>query len=77
VRLILICLLILFRKEEIHFSRPEADPGLLQEALQQLLLERHVFRYDRFYSLRDDSSLAGKRIKDNQRAAAMMVTAVK
>jgi len=65
-------------EEEIQFFLDrEADPGLLREALQQLLLEKHVFRYDRFYSLRDDGSLAGKRIKDNQRAAAMMITARK
>jgi len=65
-------------EEEIQFFLDqEADPALLREALQQLLLEKHVFRYDRFYSLRDDGSLAGKRIKENQRAAAMMVTARK
>lgn len=64
--------------EEIRFFLDKkADHDLLPEAIRQLLQEKHIFRYDQFYSLRDDSSLAGKRIKDNQRAAAMMATARK
>ncbi|MBS1563632.1 MAG: hypothetical protein JST39_04550 [Bacteroidetes bacterium] len=62
-------------EEILFFLDTEAEPGLLRESLQKLLQEKYIFRYDRFYSLRDDSSLAGKRIKDNQRAAEMMITA--
>jgi len=65
-------------EEEIRFFLDtEAEPDTVLEAIRLLLQERYIFRYDKFYSLRDDSSLAGKRIKDNQRAAAMMVTARK
>lgn len=65
-------------EEEIQFFLDiKADRELLLEALSLLLAEKYIFRYDRFYSLRDDGSLAGKRIKENQRAAAMMVTARK
>lgn len=65
-------------EEEIQFFLDKkAERSTLQEALRVLQAEKYIFRYDRFYSLRDDSSLAGKRIRENQRAAAMMVTARK
>ncbi len=65
-------------EEEIEFFLDKkADHDRLLEAIHHLLHNRHIFRHDKFYSLRDDSSLAGKRIKDNQRAATLMITARK
>jgi len=60
-----------------NIHSPYSPSGDQPEAIRQLLQDRHIFRYEQFYSLRDDCSLAGKRIKDNQRAAALMATARK
>jgi hypothetical protein len=64
--------------EEIEFflDRSPDHEGLL-DAIQGLVKDRHIFLHDRFYSLRDDGSLAGRRIKENQRAAMLMITARK
>jgi len=64
--------------EEIEFFLDrKADRGMLLETIRQLEKDRRIFLHDRFYSLRDDSTLAGRRIKENQRAAILMTTARK
>jgi len=64
--------------DEIYFFLPaKHNYEEFESALYSLAAERHVFRFDKFYSLKNDRFLSERREKGNARAGEMMVAARK
>jgi hypothetical protein len=64
--------------DEIYLFLPEKhDYNEFECALYNLTAERHVFKFDRFYSLKNDRFLMEHREKGNAKAAEMMSAARK
>lgn len=65
------------REEILFFLDQEISESGLDIALEALVNERYLFRLDRFYSLRDSSWLAERRIRGNKRAQELLLIAGK
>lgn len=64
--------------EEIRlFLDQEVRDYDLSQALNLLLKEQYIFRFDEFYSAQNDFSLVEKRLVDNHNAQPLLVTAYK
>jgi predicted nucleotidyltransferase len=64
--------------DEIYFFLPaKHDYEELESALYCLAAERHVFKFDRFFSLKNDRFLTERREKGNAKAAELMSAARK
>jgi len=64
--------------DEIYFFLPaKHNYEEFESALYCLTAERHVFRFDRFYSLKNDRFLIERREKGNAKAGEMMAAARK
>jgi len=63
---------------EIYLFLPvKCDMNNFNYALNSLVNEQHIYRFEKFYSLRNDHYLIERRNKGNKRAAELMVTAGK
>ncbi|MBS1529886.1 MAG: nucleotidyltransferase domain-containing protein [Bacteroidetes bacterium] len=64
--------------DEIYFFLPAKHPFEdLENALHCLAAERYIYKFDRFYSLKNDRFLVERREKGNAKAAEMMIAAKK
>lgn len=63
---------------EIYLFLPvKCDINGFNYALNRLVNEQHIYRFEKFYSLRNDHYLIERRNKGNKHAAELMVTARK
>jgi predicted nucleotidyltransferase len=63
---------------EIYLFLPvKCDMNNFNYALNSLVNEQHIYRFEKFYSLRNDHFLIERRTKGNKQAAELMVTARK
>ena len=60
-----------------RFSNRELNHSLLEKTLEQLIREKKIFRFNEFYSLQNNFSLAEKRIRGNHRAEMLLPKAMK
>ena len=64
-------------QEILSFLNDKTDKSEITTTLAKLLAERQIFKHDVFYSLQNDRSLLVKRKSDNDRAQALLKTAIK
>ena len=64
-------------EEIICFLNDKTDKYAVTATLEELLEERRIFKHDDFYSLQNDRSLIVKRKSGNERAQALLKTAIK
>lgn len=62
----------LTREEVYLFSGKKCSQMEVADELNQLLISRQIYRFDRFYTLRNDQYLVERRVKGNQRAAELI-----
>lgn len=63
---------------EIYLFLPvKCDMNVFNHSLNSLVNDRHIYRFEKFYSLKDDVYLVQRRIKGNKKAAELMQTAQK
>src|ERR1700761_7740838 len=63
---------------EIYLFLPaKCDMNNFNYALNRLVNEQHVYRFDKFYTLRNDRNLVERRVKGNKHADELMLTARK
>jgi len=63
-------------KEEIYlFLDRTIDGDDLRTGLMQLVIEGHIFKFNEFYTLKNDQELLKKRIKENANAQYLLLTA--
>jgi len=63
---------------EIYLFLPvKCDINSFNYALNSLVNEQHIYRFEKFYSLRNDHCLIERRNKGNKHAAELMITAGK
>ena len=67
----------LSEKEIKRFLVHSVNDSAFQSALQQLVANKAIFKIGEFYSLRDDSKKAEKRLQGNRRAQKLLLKAVK
>jgi len=61
---------------EIYLFLPvKCEMNNFNYALNRLVNEQHIYRFEKFYSLRNDYSLIERRNKGNKHAAELMITA--
>src|SRR5579859_7049866 len=64
--------------DEIYLYLPvKCDPAEFEFALKYLVIDRTVYHFGKFYTLKNDYFLVERRLQGNARAAKMMVTAKK
>src|ERR1700751_1713311 len=64
--------------DEIYFFLPaKHNYEEVESTLYCLAAERHIFKFDRFFSLKNDRFLSERREKGNTKAAEMMIAAKK
>jgi len=63
---------------EIYLFLPvKSDMDSFNRGLNNLVNERHIFRFEKFYSLKNDHYLIERRLKGNKRADELMLIAEK
>ncbi|WP_091368865.1 hypothetical protein [Mucilaginibacter mallensis] len=63
---------------EIYLFLPvKCDMNTFNHSLNSLVNDRHIYRFEKFYSLKDDLYLIQRRIKGNKKANELMLTAEK
>lgn len=63
---------------EIYLFLPvKCDMNVFNHSLNSLVNDRHIYRFEKFYSLKDDVYLVQRRIKGNKKAGELMQTAEK
>jgi hypothetical protein len=63
---------------EIYLFLPvKCDMNVFNHSLNSLVNDRHIYRFEKFYSLKDDFYLVQRRIKGNKKAGELMLTAEK
>ncbi len=66
------------KEQEIYFFLPQAClPETFHKALRELIRSRTLFVREGMYTLNDDASPVKRRVRGNQRAARMLITARK
>lgn len=67
----------LTREELYLFSGKKCTQTEVADALNYLLIGRQIYRFDKFYTLRNDQYVIERRIKGNEKAAELIATARK
>jgi hypothetical protein len=63
---------------EIYLFLPaKCDINQFNYALNRLVNEQHIYRFEKFYTLKNDFYLVERRLKGNKHAAELMITARK
>ncbi|HEY9002467.1 MAG TPA: nucleotidyltransferase domain-containing protein [Mucilaginibacter sp.] len=64
--------------DEIYLYLPvKCDPTDFEYALKYLVIDRAIYHFDKFYTLKNEYFLVERRLQGNARAAKMIVTAKK